>query len=80
LQFGIGSCLLQNNQPVAYASRALTRTEKQYSPLEKELLAIVYAVEKFHYFIYGHEVTVHSDHKPLQNIVKKPFEKISARL
>lgn len=79
-QSGIGSCLLQNEQPVAYASRALTRTEKQYSQIEKELLAIVYAVEKFHYFVYGHQVTVHSDHKPLENILKKPFDKISARL
>lgn len=77
---GIGCCLLQEGKPVAYASRALTKTEQHYSQIEKELLAIVYAVEKFHYFVYGHMVTVQSDHKPLESILKKPFDKISARL
>lgn len=77
---GIGCCLLQNSQPVAFASQALTKTEQRYSQIEKELLAIVFAAEKFHYYIYGQSVTVQSDHKPLQTILRKPFEKISGRL
>ena len=46
-QFGLGAALLQNGQPVAYASRALTDTETRYDQIEKELLAIVFALRTF---------------------------------
>ena len=50
---GIGCCLLQNKHPVAYASRSLTDNEKSYAQIEKEFLAIVYSLEKFHFYVYG---------------------------
>eukprot|EP00731_Ephydatia_muelleri_P019266 Em0012g91a len=62
---GLGAVLLQENQPIAYASHALTDTEKRYAQIEKELLAIVYALEKFNQYVYGKTVQVESDHKPL---------------
>ncbi len=71
---GLGACLLQDGQPVAYASRSLRPAEVNYSQIEKETLAIVYATEKFHYYIYGLDITVHSDHAPLETIVKKPLQ------
>ena len=43
---GLGATLLQNGQPVAYASRSLTHTERDYAQIEKELLAIVFGAEK----------------------------------
>ncbi|KAF0739490.1 Uncharacterized protein FWK35_00028159 [Aphis craccivora] len=62
-------------QPVQIQS--LTETEQMYAVIEKELLAITYAVKKFHYYIYGHnEVKIYTDHQPLVSIVKNHLEKI----
>ena len=63
---GLGAALLQDGKPVAFASRALTHTETRYSQIEKELLAIVFSVEKFDQFTFGRTVHVQSDHKPLE--------------
>ena len=57
---------------MAYASRALTGTESNYAQIEKELLAIAFACEKFDAYIYGLDcVRVHTDHKPLDSIFWK---------
>ena len=77
---GLGAVLTQNNKPIAYASRALTETQKRYAPIEQELLAVVLGCHKFHQYIYGKQVTVYSDHKPLENIIKKPFHVTPPRL
>lgn len=77
---GLGCCLMQNDHPIAYASRALTQTEQRYAQIEKELLAVVFAVERFHQFVYGQKFKVLSDHKPLVSITKKDFSKVSVRL
>ncbi|KAK3735475.1 hypothetical protein QZH41_007907 [Actinostola sp. cb2023] len=70
---GLGAALLQKGQPIAYASRALTDTETRYAQREKEMLAVVYALQKFDQYAYGRHVTIQSDHKPLQAIAKKPL-------
>ena len=70
---GIGACLLQDSRPIAYASRYLADTESRYSQIEKELLAIVFAVINFHYYINGRDVVTESGHKPLEAIIKKPI-------
>ena len=78
---GLGAALLQNGQPVAYASRALTPAETRYAQIEKELLAIVYACEKFDTYIYGRDVvTVETDHKPLEVIARKALNSAPQRL
>ena len=71
---GLGACLMQGGQPIQFASRALTETEKRYSQIEKELLSIVYGLTRFHIYTYGRKVTVYNDHKPLATILKKPVE------
>ena len=66
---GLGAVLLQDDQPVAYASRAITDTLTRYAEIEKELLAIVWATSKFDQYVFGRE-TVHidSDHQPLKAV------------
>lgn len=65
---GLGSVLLQNGRPVAYASRSLTKSEQKWAQIEKEALAIAFSLERFHYFVYGRDCEVHSDHKPLETL------------
>ena len=79
-QSGLGSCLLQENRPIAYASRALTDAERNYSQIEKEMLAISFVCAKFHQYTYGQKVEVLSDHIPLETIFKKPVAKAAPRL
>ena len=50
---GLGTVIMQDEDPVAYASRALTDAETRYAQIEKELLAVVYGLEKFHTLTQG---------------------------
>jgi hypothetical protein len=71
-QSGLGAALIQNGQPIAYASRALTETESRCAQIE-EMLAVVVALEKFNDYTFGRKTIAHSDHKPLETILKKPI-------
>ena len=59
---------MQQNQPVAYASRAMSNPEVNHAHMEKELLAIVFGCERFNMYTYGTESEVLSDHKPLESL------------
>ena len=50
---GLGAVILQDSRPVMFASWALTGAEKNYQNLERECLAMIWGMEKFHYFLYG---------------------------
>lgn len=54
----LGACLLQCGKPIFFASRSLTESEKQYAQIEKEMLAINFAAQKFKNYIYGRKATV----------------------
>ena len=55
-------------------------TEHRYSQIEKEMLATVYGLEKFHHYAYARDVEVITDHKPLESIAKKALSKAPRRL
>ncbi len=77
---GLGAVCEQDGHHVAYASRALSEAQQRYAQIEKELLAIVFACEKFHQFLYGKYVEVETDHKPLVNIFRKTLNDCPMRL
>lgn len=78
---GIGGTLLQNDQPVAFYSNTLTETEQRYAVIEKECLALCLAFEKWDSLLYGKsDITVETDHQPLESIFKKPLNKAPRRL
>ena len=68
---GLGAVLAQEQingdiRPVYYASRSLSKQEMKYSQTEKEALAVVWATERFHLFLYGKHFKIISDHQPLR--------------
>ena len=77
---GLGAAVLQKGQPVAFASLALTDTKSRYAQIERELLAVVFALNKLEQYAYGRPVTIESDHKLLEAIAKKPLRCAPKRL
>jgi transposase InsO family protein len=74
-KYGISSVLVQKNESgetyiISTASRVLTPTEQKYSTCEQELLAVVYALQKFRMYAFGHQITVFSDNKALSFLKK----------
>lgn len=69
---GLGAVLTQvykdGPRIISYASRSLTDTETRYSQTEKEALALIWACEKFHPYIYGVPFELVTGHKPLEVI------------
>ena len=68
---GIGAVLSQvgkdcQEHPIAYASRKLQPREKNYATIEKECLAIIWALKYFYRYIYGQKFTIETDHQPLR--------------
>lgn len=71
--YAVGGVFLQEGQPIAYTSRAMTPTEMWFVQTEKEMLAKLHSCKKFHPYIFGRTITVHSIHMPLQSIFNKPL-------
>ncbi len=72
---GIGAVLMQANSAgkhhvIAFASRALSPAEKNYSVTHLEILAIVWALKHFRDIIMGYKITVYTDHSPITEVCK----------
>ena len=70
--YGIGAVLYHKvdgiERPVCFISRTLSETERRYAQVEKEALAMVYAIKEFHYYLWGQTFDMITDHRPLLGI------------
>ena len=84
--FGLSAILYQcgvnqnDRTCVAYISRALTDVERRYSQMEREVLAIVRAIERLHLYLYGGKFTLLTDCKPLEMTLNNPASKPPTRI
>ena len=70
---GLGACLLQEEKPVYFASKALTKAQKGYVVIENESLAAAWAMEKFHHFLFASHFILETDQKPHRSyLIQKP--------
>ena len=74
---GLGAVLAQIQSdgfphPIAFASRALSPSERNYGITDLETLAVVWALSHFHYYLYGHKVTVITDHTAVKAVLDSP--------
>ena len=67
-------------KPLAFAIRTLTLTEQHYTNITWEMLAVVYCLEKFQYYMFSRHTLVLSDHKPLASITGKDIGNVLPRL
>ena len=74
---GLGACLLQDKKPIYLASKALTKMQRGYVAIEIESLAVAWAIEKFHHFLYGCHFILETDQKPLEVILCRSLNQVT---
>lgn len=70
---GIGAVLMQEHHPIAFISRALNLHQQSLSTYEKELLALVFAVQKWRHYLLSSHFIIKTDHRSLQYILSQPL-------
>ena len=77
---GLGTCLLQDKRPVHFASKAPTEAQRGYVVIELESLAVAWAMEKFHHFLYANQFILETDWKLLETILSRSLNQATSHL
>ena len=77
---GLRACLLQDPNPVYFASKAFTDAQKGYVAIELESLVVVWAMEQFHHFLYASHFLLETDQKLLEAILSKSLNHVTPTL
>ena len=77
---GLGAALVQNGKPVAFGSKTLTESQSRYNNIEREMLAVVYCIQRYHTYLYTRPFIIISDQIPVKTICAKPIHAAHLRL
>ena len=77
---GLGTCLLQDQKPVYFVSKPHMETQQGYIAIEIKSLAVAWAMEKFHHFLYVNHFILEMDQKPLEAILSRSLNQATPRL
>ena len=77
---GLGACLLQDEKPVYFASKALTEGQQGYVAIELESFAVAWSMEKIHHFLYGNHFILETYQKPLETTLARSLNQATPRL
>ena len=72
--------MLQEERPVYFTSKALTEAQRGYMAIEIESLAVAWAMEKFHHFLYANYFILETDQKPLETILSRSLNQATLHL
>lgn len=78
-KLGVGAVLSQSNRPIAFASKAFNKADRNKITIEQELIAIHWSINHFKHYIFGKTFEIQSDHKPLVYLfsLKDPTSKLA---
>jgi hypothetical protein len=78
---GYGAVLCQERgkdlRPIGYYSKTMSKAQKNYAVIEKELLAVVMGIEHYHQYLYGVRFMVYTDHRPLAWLIEKKTHQVA---
>ena len=77
---GLGPCLLQEEKPIYFLSKALTEPQKGSVAIKIELHTVAWAMDKFHHFLYASHFILETDQKLLEAILSKSLNQATPRL